>query len=82
MQVFDDMEDYEYFLALLKKASKRENVEVHAYCLMPNHFHLLLVPKEQNLRTHLARKIQKLYRGKRELLYCTIAIYRSQCIQG
>lgn len=25
MQVFDDMEDYEYFLALLEKASKREN---------------------------------------------------------
>ena len=25
MQVFDDMEEYEYFLALLEKASKREN---------------------------------------------------------
>ena len=42
MQVFDDMEDYEYFLELLEKASKRENVEIHACCLMPNHFHLLL----------------------------------------
>lgn len=48
MQVFDDMEDYEYFLELLEKASKREKVEVHAYCLMPNHFHLLLIPKESN----------------------------------
>ena len=48
MQVFDDMEDYEYFLKLLEKASKREKVEIHAYCLMPNHFHLLLVPKEPN----------------------------------
>ncbi|GEM_PF-5385392 len=28
MQVFDDMEDYEYFLELLEKASKRENVEI------------------------------------------------------
>ena len=26
MQGFNDMEDYEYFLALLEKASKRENV--------------------------------------------------------
>jgi len=42
------MEDYEYFLELLEKASKRENVEIHAYCLMPNHFHLLLIPKEPN----------------------------------
>ena len=40
MQVFDDADDYEYFLELLEKASKRENVEIHAYCLMPNHFHL------------------------------------------
>lgn len=48
MQVFDDKDDYEYFLELLKKACKREKVEIHAYTLMPNHFHLLLLPKEQN----------------------------------
>ena len=46
MQVFDDTEDYEYFLKLLEIASKREQVEIHAYCLMLNHFHLLLIPKE------------------------------------
>lgn len=38
MQVFDDMEDYEYFLELLEKANKRENVEIPACCLMLNHF--------------------------------------------
>ncbi len=27
MQVFNDMDDYEYFLELLEKASKRENVD-------------------------------------------------------
>jgi len=53
MQLFDDMEDYDYFLALLEKASKREKVEIHAYCLMPNHFHLLLVPKEPNSLSRL-----------------------------
>ena len=53
MQVFDDREDYEYFLELLEKASKREKVEIHAYCLMPNHFHLLLVPKESNSLSRL-----------------------------
>ncbi|MDA3945833.1 MAG: transposase [Helicobacteraceae bacterium] len=45
MQVFHDQDDYEYFLGLLKKGLKREQVELHGYCLMPNHFHLLLVPK-------------------------------------
>ena len=47
MQVFNDAEDYDYFLDLVQKAAKRENIEIHAYCLMPNHFHLLLVPKEE-----------------------------------
>ncbi len=27
---------------------ERENIELHAYCLMPNHFHLLLVPQGEN----------------------------------
>ena len=45
MQVFDDGDDYEYFLALVKQGFKREKIELHAYCLMPNHFHLLVVPK-------------------------------------
>ena len=57
IQVFDDMEAYEYFLALLDKASKRENVEIHAYCLMPNHFHLLLIPKEANSLSKLMQWI-------------------------
>lgn len=47
MQVFDDSDDYEYFIELLELASKKENIEIHAYSLMPNHFHLLLVPKEE-----------------------------------
>ena len=47
MQVFNDAEDYEYFLELLEIGTKREKVEIHAYCLMPNHFHLLLVPQEE-----------------------------------
>lgn len=47
MQIFDDEEDYEYYLDLLKTAKKKFAVEIHAYCLMPNHFHLLLVPEEE-----------------------------------
>ncbi len=53
MQIFDDADDYEYFLELLEKACKREHVEIHAYCLMPNHFHLLLVPKEEKSLSRL-----------------------------
>ena len=53
MQVFDNKEDYEYFLELLEIGTKREKVEIHAYCLMPNHFHLLLVPKEEKSLSRL-----------------------------
>ena len=53
MQVFDDAEDYDYFLKLLYDGLKREAVELHAYCLMPNHFHLLLVPQREESLSRL-----------------------------
>jgi len=52
MQVFDDAEDYAYFLKLLQDGLKREAVELHAYCLMPNHFHLLLMPLVEGSLSH------------------------------
>jgi REP element-mobilizing transposase RayT len=30
------------FLTLLKTGLEKENIELHAYYLMPNHFHLLI----------------------------------------
>ncbi|MEA3434710.1 MAG: transposase [Campylobacterota bacterium] len=48
MSLHDDREDYDYFLELLEIATKRDNVEVHAYSLMSNHIYLLLIPKEPN----------------------------------
>jgi len=47
MQVFDDSEDYEYFIELLKTGLKKEGIELHSFCLMPNHFHLLVVPTRE-----------------------------------
>lgn len=47
MQIFDDQDDYEYFLELLKKGAEKERISVHAYCLLPNHFHLLLSPMHE-----------------------------------
>ena len=47
MQVFDDSDDYEYFLELLFRSASKQQVAIHAYCLMPNHFHLLLSPTQE-----------------------------------
>src|SRR4029079_10547665 len=43
-QVFRDPEDYEEFVDLLGLVAKRVDVPLLAYCLMPNHWHLVLWP--------------------------------------
>lgn len=40
--LFEDDEDYERFLDTLKRYRDEEHFEIIAYCLMDNHFHLLL----------------------------------------
>lgn len=39
--IFPEPVDYASFLVLLREARERYEVELYAYCLMPNHFHLL-----------------------------------------
>ena len=41
-RLFDDQEDYAHWLGLLGAMAERYRVRVHAYCLMPNHYHLLV----------------------------------------
>jgi putative transposase len=43
-EVFHKDEDYAAFLKLLVQAGERLPVRLLAYCLMPNHFHLVLWP--------------------------------------
>ncbi len=43
--VFHSDGDYRAFLALLGEAAERVGMPVLGYCLMPNHFHLVLWPK-------------------------------------
>jgi putative transposase len=44
--VFHAPTDFARFLKLVEDAGERHLVDVLAYCLMPNHFHLVLRPKE------------------------------------
>jgi len=44
-QTFFCPEDYETYVALMAQWCTRYGVEVWAYCLMPNHVHLIAVPK-------------------------------------
>lgn len=43
--IFDDDGDYEAFLRVLVEAAARHAMRLLAYCVMPNHFHLVVWPR-------------------------------------
>lgn len=43
-EIFDDRADYEALLGVMKETQERVPMRVLAYCLLPNHWHLLLWP--------------------------------------
>jgi putative transposase len=47
--IFTDAKDYVAFIALLKEIVDDYNVKVAAYCLMPNHYHLLVQTPDSNI---------------------------------
>lgn len=46
LRTFFEEADYALHLDLLAQAAERAQTEVWAYCLMPNHVHLMLVPAD------------------------------------
>ena len=47
--IFLEDADYELFVETLGEACEKTGWQVHAYCLMPNHFHLVMETPEANL---------------------------------
>jgi putative transposase len=47
--IYAEDSDFELFLSLLEKVCQQYNWVVHAYCLMTNHYHLLLETPDANL---------------------------------
>jgi len=58
--IFNTNEHYECFLNLLKDTSRNYNVEIHAFCLMTNHYHLLIRTPSSNLNKAM-RQINGIY---------------------
>ena len=46
MQLFDRPGDYRLFLDLFRETQRRIPIRCLAYCVMPNHFHFVLWPRE------------------------------------
>jgi putative transposase len=55
--IFDDLGDYEAFVRILAETQERSPMRLLAYCLMPNHWHLLLWPERNG---QLAAFVQRL----------------------
>jgi len=48
-RIFYDHNDSDMFIELLTEASENWRIRVSAYCLMPDHYHLLIQTPEANL---------------------------------
>lgn len=53
--------DFEFLLAVLRECSRAQDVAVHAYVLMPSHFHLLLTPKSAQALPLLMKELGRRY---------------------
>ena len=58
--VFEGRRDMRCFLACVARAVRRGEIEVHAYCLIPNHYHLL-VRSPSGLLSVAMQRIQSQY---------------------
>jgi len=47
--IFLEQEDYNKFLDILIDVKKKYNLIIHSFCLMTNHYHILLQTQENNI---------------------------------
>lgn len=47
--IYLDKYDYQTFVDLLQETSEAWNIQIAAYCLMPNHYHMLIQTPEGNI---------------------------------
>jgi putative transposase len=66
--IYLDDEDRAAFLGLLSEACEREHLICHAYCLMGNHYHLLVETPQANIGCAMHR-VNGLYANRFNRLY-------------
>jgi len=45
-RIFDTNDDYQLFEVILEEGKERTDMRILAYCIMPNHWHLVLYPRQ------------------------------------
>jgi putative transposase len=56
-KIFFRSEDYRLYLSLLAEYARHYGVAILGYCLMPNHVHLILVPRDAEALGRLFRRL-------------------------
>jgi len=51
--IFNSDDDKEMFLQIINKSATLHKVTLHDYCLMDNHYHLLIETQKENLSTFM-----------------------------
>ena len=62
-RTFFEDSDYALYLYLLGQAAKRAQAEVWAYCLMPNHVHIILTPSDEDGLRRCFDELHRRYTG-------------------
>lgn len=62
-RTFFEEGDYALYLDLLAEACGRHGVEVWSYCLMPNHVHIIAVPRDDDGLARAFRHVHRHYTG-------------------
>ena len=76
--IFSDKKDYLMFINVIKESVELWNVRVAAYCLMPNHYHILIQTPDENL-SRCMRHINGVYTQRYNRLYdCDGQMFRGR----
>ena len=75
-EIFLEDKDYKIFIDILRECCERYKVKIGAYCLMNNHYHLLVHTPDANL-SQFMRQVNGLYtqrfnKKQRDWLACSL----------
>lgn len=59
--IFFQQEDYRVYLQILAVGLKRYGADLHAYCLMTNHVHLLMTPSHEDSISRVMQHVGRQY---------------------
>lgn len=59
--IFSDDEDFKFFLRQVKKYKEKFGIKIYHYCIMPNHYHFLLVPSSSESLAKFMHNLMLVY---------------------